>query len=254
MRGLDGKVALVTGAARGQGRAIAGRLIEEGCSVALADVLPTGATAAALGPTALPVHLDVTEVDGWIDTVEKIENRFGRLDVLVNGAGIAHKTPLDRPYVDDYMRVIAVNQVGVFLGIQAVRSLLAKSGGGSIVNVSSIDGFVAVAGLAGYVSSKFAMRGITKVAALELAVDNIRVNSVHPGYVDTPMLTDAGMDKDALQRCADEIPLRRIATADDIASVVAFLASAESSYCTGSEVLVDGGLLAGRRLAGAGLE
>lgn len=254
MRGLDGKVALVTGAARGQGRAIAARLIEEGCSVVLADVLETETTAAELGPKALPVRLDVTDADGWIDTVREIEDRFKRLDVLVNAAGIACKTPLDRPNAEGYLRVIGVNQVGVFLAIQAVRDLLAKSGGGSIVNISSIDGFVAVAGLAGYVSSKFAMRGITKVAALELAADNIRVNSVHPGYVDTPMLSDAGMDAAALQRCAEEIPLRRIATTADIASVVAFLASADSAYCTGSEILVDGGLLAGRRLAGEGLQ
>lgn len=253
MRGLDGKVALVTGAARGQGRAIAARLIEEGCSVVLADVLETETTAAELGSDAVPIRLDVTDADEWIEAVRRIANRFERLDVLVNAAGIARKTPLDRPNADDYMRVVAVNQVGVFLGIQAVRELLAASGGGSIVNISSIDGFVAVAGLAGYVSSKFAMRGLTKVAALELAVDNIRVNSVHPGYVDTPMLTDAGMDAAALQKCAAEIPLRRVATADDVASVVAFLASGDSAYCTGSEVLVDGGLLAGRRLAGEGL-
>lgn len=219
----------------------------------LADLLQTETAADELGPKALPMRLDVTNADAWIDTVRQIEKRLQRLDVLVNGAGIARKTPLDGPNADDYMRVIAVNQVGVFLGIQAVRELMAKSGGGSIVNISSIDGFVAVAGLAGYVSSKFAMRGITKVAALELAGDNIRVNSVHPGYVDTPMLIDAGMDAAALKRCAAEIPLRRIAAADDIASVVAFLASADSAYCTGSEILVDGGLLAGRRLAGEGL-
>jgi 3alpha(or 20beta)-hydroxysteroid dehydrogenase len=142
----------------------------------------------------------------------------------------------------------------VFLGIRAVTPAMTRAGGGSIVNTSSIDGFVAVPGLSGYVSSKFAIRGLTKVAALELAPHGIRVNSVHPGYVDTPMLSEAGLDAASLERCAKQIPLGRVGSVADIAAAVAYLASEESAYCSGTELLVDGGLLAGRRLAGEGLD
>lgn len=256
MRGLDGKVALVTGAARGQGKAVCTRLVQEGVSVILADVLDgeNESLAAELGPNAIAVRLDVTDATEWTAAVETVTETFGRLDILVNNAGIVRKTPLDSDTADDYLSVIMVNQVGVFLGTQAVAPAMAKSGGGAIINTSSMDGFVAVAGLSGYVSSKFAVRGLTKVAALELAPHGIRVNSVHPGYVDTPMLSGAGLDDAALRRCADQIPLGRVGSVEDIANVVTFLASDESSYCTGSEVLVDGGVLAGRRLGGEGLD
>lgn len=256
MRGLTGKVAMVTGAARGQGRAVAGRLTEEGVSVLLADVLDeeTEKLATKLGEPAAAVHLDVTDSTNWANAVDSAITRYGRLDILVNNAGIVRKTPLDGKAADDYLDVIMVNQVGVFLGMQAVVPAMTESGGGSIINTSSMDGFVAVAELSGYVSSKFAIRGLTKVAALELAPRGIRVNSLHPGYVDTPMLSGAGLNETALRRCADQIPLGRVGSPDDIAGVVAFLASDESSYCTGSEVLVDGGVLAGRPLGGEGLD
>lgn len=256
MKGLDGKVALVTGAARGQGRAVAARFVDEGTRVLLADVLDdeTETLAKELGPHTAAVHLDVTDSADWATAVDSATERFGRLDILVNNAGIVRKTPLDDDSADDYMAVVMVNQVGVFLGTQAVVPAMTKSGGGTIINTSSMDGFVAVAGLSGYVSSKFAIRGLTKVAALELAPHGIRVNSVHPGYVDTPMLSGAGLDEAALRRCAEQIPLGRVGSSDDIAGVVAFLASDDSSYCTGSEVLVDGGVLAGRRLGGEGLD
>lgn len=256
MSGLDGKVALVTGAARGQGKAIACRFAREGCRVLLADVLDEEVkkAAAELEPHAVAIHLDVTEASDWAAATGSAVDRYGSLDILVNNAGVVRKTPILSDGADDYLAVVMVNQVGVFLGTQAVASAMAKSGGGSIINTSSIDGFVAVAGLSGYVSSKFAIRGLTKVAALELAPLGIRVNSVHPGYVNTPMLTGAGLDDEALRRCADQIPLGRVGSVDDVADVVAFLAGDQSSYCTGSEILIDGGLLAGRRLGGEGLD
>lgn len=256
MRGLSGKVALITGAARGQGLAVARRLACEGCRVLLGDRLAeeNAAAAAGIGAAAIPIALDVTDPGDWNDAVGIARERFGRLDILVNNAGIVRKTPLDGGPADDYLAVIEVNQVGVFRGTQAVTGLMTESGGGSIVNTSSIDGFTAVAGLSGYVSSKFAIRGLTKVAALELADRGIRVNSVHPGYVDTAMLSGAGMGSGALSRCGAQIPLGRVGTADDIADAVAFLASPESSYCTGSELVIDGGLIAGRKLGGEGLD
>jgi 3alpha(or 20beta)-hydroxysteroid dehydrogenase len=238
------------------GEAIAARLVEEGCSVLVADVRDDEAALVAkrLGDAATAVHLDVTDPEQWGASVRVAEERYGRLDVLVNNAGICLRTPLTGGDPADYQRLLAVNQVGVFLGIQAVTLAMTRAGGGSIVNTSSIDGMVAVAGLSGYVSSKWAIRGLTKVAALELARHGIRVNSVHPGYVDTPMLSEAGLDAASLQRCAQQIPLGRVGSVAEVASAVAFLASDESAYCSGTELLVDGGLLAGRRLAGEGLE
>ena len=256
MRGLGGKVALVTGGARGMGAAIAARLVEEGVRVLVADVRDDEAALVAkdLGEKAIAVHLDVTDPASWDAAVTATIERWGRLDILVNNAGICRRTAIADDSAEAYEAVIAVNQLGPFHGVRAVTPAMIRAGGGSIVNVSSMDGFVAVPELSGYISSKFAMRGLTKVTALELASHGIRVNSVHPGYVDTPMLAEAGLDAANLQRCAEQIPLRRVGSVADIAAAVAFLASEDSAYCSGTELLVDGGLLAGRRLAGEGLE
>lgn len=243
---LDGRVALVTGAARGQGEAEARRLAADGAAVVVTDVLDDEgrAVAASIGDRAMYQRLDVTQEGDWQRAVEEAARRFGPVTVLVNNAGIARGAPLAATSLDDYLAVVQVNQVGVFLGMRAVVPPMSAAGRGSIVNVSSVDGMTGMAFVVGYVASKFAVRGMTKVAALELGSLGIRVNSVHPGGVDTPMLRPDGVDRD-LSAFFARVPLGRIGTVDDVASLVSFLASDESSYCTGAEFVVDGGLTAG---------
>lgn len=244
---LDRKVAIVTGAARGQGLAEAHAFVREGAEVVLADVLDEEGRAAAeeIGAGARYVHLDVTEEQDWAAAVAQVTAEIGRVDVLVNNAGVARLTPLVGGSPEDYLRVVMVNQFGVYLGIRATAPAMAESGGGSIVNISSIDGLIGMAGVAAYVSSKFAVRGLTKVAALELAPLGIRANSVHPGFIDTPMLRPAGATDDHLEAFVADVPLGRLGTVDDIAGLVVFLASDASAYCTGAEFVIDGGLTAG---------
>jgi 3alpha(or 20beta)-hydroxysteroid dehydrogenase len=248
---LDGKVALVSGGARGQGEAEARRFVAEGARVVLGDLLDDEgkAVAADLGDAARYVHLDVTSEADWAAAVATAVDEFGRVDVLVNNAGIALITPIIGGSLDDYLKVVMVNQVGVFLGMKAAAPAMGESGGGSIVNISSIDGIVGMPGVSAYVASKFAVRGMTKTAALELAPLGIRCNSVHPGYVDTAMLrgTDVspGRDDATLSQFAQGVPLKRLATAADIVEMVVFLASDASRYCSGAEFVVDGGLIAG---------
>jgi 3alpha(or 20beta)-hydroxysteroid dehydrogenase len=195
------------------------------------------------------VLLDVTDEKNWTVAVAEATKEFGRLDILVNNAGIAKITPIVGGSLSDYMDVINVNQVGVYLGMKAAAGVMAETGGGSIVNISSIDGIVGMSGVAAYVASKFAVRGMTKVAALELARLGIRCNSVHPGYIDTPMLrrgvSDVDIPEAVLVDFANGVPLGRLGAVDDIAEVVLFLASDASRYCTGSEFVVDGGVIAG---------
>ena len=243
---LDGKVALVTGAARGQGEAEARRFAAEGAAVVVTDVLDEqgAAVAASLGTRAVYVRLDVTDEDGWKQAIAAAEARFGPVSVLVNNAGIARGAPLAATSLDDYMAVVDVNQVGVFLGMREVIPSMTRAGGGSIVNVSSVDGMTGMAFVVAYVASKFAVRGMTKVAALELGALDIRVNSIHPGGVDTPMLRPDGEERD-LGGVFSRVPLGRIGTPDDIAALAVFLASDESAYCTGAEFVIDGGLTAG---------
>lgn len=259
---LDGKVAIVTGAARGQGAAEARRFAEEGARVLLTDILEEEGekTAAAIRadlstdvssaePVAFRRH-DVTDESAWEATVAECVERFGSVHVLVNNAGIASGGPLAMTPLDDYMNVVNVNQVGVFLGMKTVTPHMVGSVqrdglGGSIVNISSVDGMVGMAMTIGYVASKWAVRGMTKTAALELGMFGIRVNSIHPGGVDTPLLDparDMGVD---LRELFSRVPLNRIGTTQDVADLALFLASDESSYCTGSEFVIDGGLTAG---------
>lgn len=257
---LDGKVAIVTGGARGQGAAEARRFAEEGAQVLITDVLQeegekTAASIAAdlassrAQDVAFARH-DVTSEAEWEAVTAAVVDRFGGLHVLVNNAGIAAGGPLALTPLDEYMAVINVNQVGVFLGMKTaaphmVTTVERDGGTGSIVNISSVDGMVGMAMTVAYVASKFAVRGMTKTAALELGMLGIRVNSIHPGGVDTPMLTPAlemGVDlKDLFSR----VPLNRIGTSEDVADLALFLASEDSSYCTGSEFVIDGGLTAG---------
>jgi 3alpha(or 20beta)-hydroxysteroid dehydrogenase len=247
MGAVDGKVALVSGGARGQGEAEARRFVAEGARVVVGDVIDDAGklVAESLGDDARYVHLDVTAEDDWTTAVATAVDEFGRLDILVNNAGVVRITPIIGGSVEDYLAVIMVNQVGVYLGMRAAAEALGRGGGGSIVNISSIDGIVGMPGVAAYVSSKFAVRGLTKVAALELAPLGIRCNSVHPGYIDTPMLRGAGLGDDELARFGRGVPAGRVGTVDDVVELVLFLASDASRYCNGAEFIVDGGLIAG---------
>jgi 3alpha(or 20beta)-hydroxysteroid dehydrogenase len=246
---LDGKVALVTGAARGQGAAEARLLAAEGAKVVLGDVLDHdgAAVAAELDGRAVYRHLDVTSEDDWTTAVETAVEHFGGLHVLVSNAGIS---PMPRPIVDtapaDYRRVIEINQVGAFLGIHTGAPVIVSSGGGSIVLISSVNGFVGAGGIAGYVSSKFALRGLAKVAALELGRQGVRVNSVHPGPIDTPMVQPESWGGfDMRPALAASSPLGRIGQPEEVAELVCWLASDAASFCTGAEFVCDGGYLAG---------
>ena len=244
MRGLDRKVALVTGAARGMGAAHARRLVAEGARVVLADILDDAGKALAdeLGERVRYAHLDVTSPDEWREAVAFTEREFGRLDVLVNNAGILAFGALHEMPLDQYQRVIDVNQIGVFLGMQAAVPALERAGGGSIVNISSVEGLGGGPFLSAYTASKFAVRGMSKAAAMELGPKNIRVNSVHPGAILTDMVRDVGGGSpDAIKWTAKQVALKRMGEPEEVAALVAFLASDDSSYCTGGEFVVDGG-------------
>jgi 3alpha(or 20beta)-hydroxysteroid dehydrogenase len=234
---------LVTGAARGMGASHARAFAAEGARVVIADVLDDEGHALAeeLGDAALYVHLDVSDIEAWRMALERSENRFGPLHVLVNNAGIGGSpaTLVDTD-VDQWHRVLAVNLDGTFYGIKVVAPSIIRAGGGAIVNISSFAGLMGSPMLGGYAASKFGVRGLTKVAAMELGPYGIRVNSIHPGYIRTPLLDDIP-DTAVHGRLAIE----RIATPTDVTPVVLFAASDEAAYCTGAEFAVDGGWSAG---------
>jgi 3alpha(or 20beta)-hydroxysteroid dehydrogenase len=244
---LEGKVALISGGARGQGEAHARLFVAEGARVMLGDLLDEEGqkVAASLGDAARYEHLDVTREEDWKRIVARTTSEWGRLDVLINNAGILRYGPIESTPVEEYRSVVEVNQVGSFLGMKSVIPAMRASGGGSIVNISSLAGLTGVGGVVSYASSKWAVRGMTKVAALELGDDDIRVNSLHPGMVDTPMVAQdevEGVDQSAsLQRQ----PLKRVAQPEEMSRMVLFLASDESAYCTGAEFIADGGSSAG---------
>jgi 3alpha(or 20beta)-hydroxysteroid dehydrogenase len=245
---LDGKVALITGGAWGMGKSHVRHFVAEGARVVFGDVLDDqGAyVAAKLGDEwCRYIHHDVTSEADWAVAVALATEAFGTLDVLVNNAGILAFAPIADMPLADFRRVLEVNAVGCWLGMKAVIAPMARAGSGSIVNISSIEGFTGAAGLSAYSASKFAIRGMTKAAAQELARFGIRVNSVHPGGVLTRMVldqADSGRDGD---RFLGNLPLGRFAEPAEISRLVAYLASDESSYSTGSEFVADGGLLSG---------
>ena len=249
MNELAGRVAIVTGAAQGVGRAIADSFVRAGARVVVADVADDPGRAAAESlEGAVFAHLDVGSPSDWADVVQFARSSFGSVDILVNNAGVIHHASLVDTSLDEYERVIRVNQIGPFLGMQSVVPAMREAGGGSIINISSVRGLCGANGLTAYVATKFALRGMTKVAALELGRFGIRVNSIHPGAVATEgVLGSAIADLAVIDGGFAELPISRIGRPADVASMAVFLAGDASSYCTGSEFTVDGGASAGVR-------
>jgi 3alpha(or 20beta)-hydroxysteroid dehydrogenase len=246
MSRLSKKVAVITGAAQGMGAAHARRFVAEGAKVILTDVNEKlgAALAKELGPNAVFVSHDVTKPSSWSDVIRLGEAKFGTINVLVNNAGIIGEIQKTEEITEaNYMNVIAINQHGVYYGMKAVIPSMMKAGGGSIVNISSIAGMIACYGSpnVAYVASKFAVRGMTKFVATEYGKYNIRVNSVHPGFIKTPMMV-AATDESGAGATA-MIPLGRMAEPDEVSQLVAFLASDESSFITAEEHVIDGGMI-----------
>src|SRR5712691_8578729 len=252
MKRFDNRTVIVTGGARGMGASHARGFVAEGANVVIADVLEQAGRTLAdeIGEHAIFSRLDVTSVRDWAATVAAAEKAFGPISVLVNNAGIVRFGQIEETEPAVWRQVIEINLTGAYLGIRAVVSSMRKAGGGAIVNISSGAGFTATFGLAAYVSSKWAVRGLTKTAALELGRDNSRVNSIHPGAIRTPILADHAPDAAAMAATMagagvglSAIP--RIAEPEEITRLVLFVASDEASFSTGSEFIADGGLLLG---------
>jgi len=246
---LKGKVALISGGARGQGAAEARLFTAEGAKVVLGDVLDkqTNALAEEINKgggkkLALPLHLDVTRASDWRAAVDACEHEFGGLDILVNNAGIANMKGVAETSEEEWDAVVNINQKGVWLGMKAAIPAMRKRGSGSIINISSIYGLIGSAGSAAYHGTKGAVRLLTKAAAVQYAPENIRVNSVHPGVIKTPMVE--AIDDDLIAQITALAPMKRAGTAEEVAYVVLFLASNEASFVTGSEYVVDGGYTA----------
>ncbi|HEX7786319.1 MAG TPA: glucose 1-dehydrogenase [Methylomirabilota bacterium] len=248
---LDGKVALISGGARGQGAAEAQTFAREGAKVVFGDIRDdegkkVESDIRAAGGDAIYVHLDVTSEPDWQHAVRLAHDRYGRLDILINNAAIViPKVPIEERTAAEWDQVMAVNAKGVFLGTKYAIPALRKAGGGSIVNISSVAGIgQSLHQEPAYAASKGAIRIFTKVTASQHARDRIRCNSVHPGPVDTEMFHSAFRDREAMERRLQRVPLQRMGTVAEIVAAVLFLASDDSSYMTGAELVIDGGALA----------
>ncbi|MET9597101.1 glucose 1-dehydrogenase [Streptomyces sp. NPDC006459] len=238
---LEGKVVVITGAGRGQGAAEARLCARAGARVVVTDVREDEgrAVAAELGDRGLYVRHDVTDPESWATVVKEAVRAFGTVSALVNNAALWRTAHVERQRLDEFEALLRVNLLGPFLGIQAVAPVLRAGGGGSIVNISSTAGLVGIPGHAAYGSTKFGLRGLTRSAALDLGADRIRVNSVHPGAIDTPMVAEAVAGRDW-----SHVPLGRIGRPEEVGELVLFLCSDASSYITGTEFTVDGGMTA----------
>lgn len=242
---LDGKVGVITGAGSGMGVEHARMFVAEGASVVLTDIVERGVRDLAdeLGPRAMGVHHDVADPESWQGVLRCATQTFGPVTVLVNNAGFAGpEASCADMSTEDYLKTIAIDQHGVFFGMRAVIPGMVEAGGGSIVNISSVAGFVHQINVPNpaYTAAKFAVRGLTKAAAVQFGPQRVRVNSVHPGGVLTPMLRDT-VPQEAIDALTADVPLRRMAEPAEVSRLVVFLASDESSYISGAEHLVDGG-------------
>lgn len=252
MQRLSGKVALVTGGARGIGEAIVRRFVEEGASVVITDILDDDGAALAeeLGDAASYRHLDVTSSEEWAATLRAVEEQHGRLDSLVNNAGILMFSKVEDLPEKAVRKIIEVNLIGTIIGTQACIDLIERSGGGSITNMSSADGLTGGNGVAAYCASKFGVRGFTKACALELGPRKIRVNSIHPGGIFTDMANPQGLPRETYDKGYWIYPGQRAGDPSDIGAAAAYLASDDAAYCFGTELAVDGGLTAGHYYMG----
>lgn len=243
MKRLKDKVIIITGAAQGMGKVHAERAIAEGAKVVITDINEEKgqAVAVTLGSDALFIKHNVVSESDWENVVQTTLEYWGKIDVLVNNAGITYNMKIEEITLDDYMKIVNINQVSVFLGIKSVTATMKAQNSGAIINISSMNGLAG--GAIGYTDTKFAVRGMTKAAARELSPFNITVNSVHPGVIHTPMLEQPGV-KEAVDKFKQTIPMRRVAQAEEVSNMIIFLASDEARYSTGSEFVIDGGVTA----------
>ena len=247
---LDGKVAIISGGARGQGATEARMMSREGAKVVFGDILDdegrkAEAEIAEAGYEATYIHLDVTKEDDWRAAIAAAVERYGKLDILVNNAAILLPNTIEETSEEEWDRIMAVNAKGVFLGTKHAIPAMRQAGGGSIINISSVAGLVgSLDGSPSYSATKGAVRLFSKTTAIQHAKDNIRCNSVHPGPIDTPMIQRMLTDPDRLERRMRRLPLKRVGTTEDIAYGVLYLASDESSFVTGAELVIDGGTTA----------